>query len=397
MAQKDYWKCKCDCGNDKAVIVQGANLTSGYVTSCGCAKQMSQFMDLTGQVYGDLTVLEFVGRKNLHSYWQCKCSCGNEVVVTGNNLRRGHTTTCGHKTNTSKEELSIRDAILNLNPDLNIVKSRRILDGKEIDIYLPDYKLGIEYNGSFYHSTPSSCGFKSLPKNFHQQKFITAKEHGIRLINLFDVDWMCNKDKILSILCGYLGLNTKVYGRECELVEVDYRTAKDFCNKYHLQNYSRYAKINIGLTYQGSLVSLMCFGNYRLKKAKNNQYELHRFVSKDGLSVIGGASKMFNYFVTTYKANYVLSYSDNDYFSGNVYDKLGFKCLGQVAPSYYWFKAPNIVMKREQCQVHKLKSLYPELYDENASNKENDIMLKLKYCKVYRSGNTKWGWINYDY
>lgn len=389
---KDYWKCRCDCGSEEDVIVQGHNLTSGAVKSCGCLRKLCQFEDLTGQTFGDLTVLEFVGRKNLHSYYRCRCTCGNEVTVTANNLKRGHTTTCGHATNCSKEEQSILDIVQELKPDTKIVKARRLLDNKDIDIYIPEYNLGIEYNGSVYHATLGRIHGGGLPKLYHQQKFLSAKEKGINLISIFDVDWRNNQDKIVSVLKGYLGLNQSIYARKCNVVEVQYQDAKEFCDKYHLQGFSRYAKINIGLEYNDQLISLMSFGNYRLKESKEGEYELHRFVTMDGYSVVGGASKIFKYFLDNYNPKSILSYSDNDYFSGSVYERLGFENLGQVEPGYYWFKPPNIMLKREQCQVHKLKELYPDLYDDTAPNKENDIMLKLKYCKVYRSGNTKWLW-----
>lgn len=56
---------------------------------------MSKFLDLSGQKFGLLVVIKFVGRKNNHSYFLCKCECGNETEVTSNNLRRNHTTSCG--------------------------------------------------------------------------------------------------------------------------------------------------------------------------------------------------------------------------------------------------------------------------------------------------------------
>ena len=86
------------------------------------------------------------------------------------------------------------------------------------------------------------------------------------------------------------------------------------------------------------------------------------------------------------------SYSDNDYFLGDIYSKLGFRYDRQCALSYFWFGSD--IRKREQCQAHKLKEAYPELYqkaiDEGASNKENYIMTALGYKKVFRSGNTRW-------
>lgn len=55
-------------------------------------------LDLSERNYGMLTVLKYShSNKNRASCWLCKCECGNEIIVCGNNLVRGHTTSCGCK------------------------------------------------------------------------------------------------------------------------------------------------------------------------------------------------------------------------------------------------------------------------------------------------------------
>lgn len=152
-------------------------------------------------------------------------------------------------------------------------------------------------------------------------------------------------------------------------------------------------KINYGLYYNDELIAVMSFGKLRLQITNEGQYELHRYAVKDGYTVVGGANKLLKAFERDYKPKYILSYSDNDYFLGGIYERLGFNNSGQSYPRYYWFKN-GIELKRESCQLKRLKVKYPELYqeaiDNNTSNKEDYIMVKLGYCKVFRSGNTKW-------
>ena len=78
---------------------------------------------------------------------------------------------------------------------------------------------------------------------------------------------------------------------------------------------------------------------------------------------------------------------------GGIYERLGFENAGQCTPRYYWF-LNGVELRREACQLKRLKEDYPELlqeaYDKEAPNKEDYVMLKLGACKVYRSGNTKW-------
>lgn len=95
--QRTMWKCKCDCGN---VVERSApNLKNAKHPSCGCWKNeitsKTKLKDLTGQRFGRLTVLRRNDDGKQPIRWVCKCDCGKEVIVIGNNLVRGHTTSCG--------------------------------------------------------------------------------------------------------------------------------------------------------------------------------------------------------------------------------------------------------------------------------------------------------------
>ena len=389
---KDYWKCKCDCGNE--TIVQGYNLTSGAVRSCGCLHKKAiydnWFVDITGQKYGMLTVLKFIERKNLQSLWLCKCDCGREVVVNANNLRKGHTRSCGnHRTH---EENIVRDYVESLG--VATYKDRQHLDGLEIDMYIPEYNIGIEYNGSAFHATVNGA-FRTLDKYYHRDKFLQAKKQGIYLISIFDIDWHDKEDKIKSYLKDSLTTKQKVYARNCSIKSIDKSIANSFCDKYHLQNHTNLSSICYGLYYNDELFSVMTFGKRRLKKQQNGYYELHRYCVKIGYTIVGGANKLLKAFIKEYSPKNILSYSDNDYFDGKIYERLDFKYIKQAEPNYYWFKTLDEWYKREQCQVQKLKKHYPQYYqeaiDNNANNIEEYIMVNCFKCrKVYRSGNTRW-------
>lgn len=93
---RTMWYCRCDCG--KSVIVSGVNLRTGKTKSCGCLREIKgkeNLIDLTGRKFGRLVVLGRESVEQRHVHWRCRCDCGNEVVVTGNNLKKLHTTSCG--------------------------------------------------------------------------------------------------------------------------------------------------------------------------------------------------------------------------------------------------------------------------------------------------------------
>ena len=90
------WKCKCDCGNYK--LTNTSKLRAGDSRSCGClyTPGHSTFKDLTGKRFGKLVVLNVEGKNKGGNYlWRCRCVCGNEVIVAAGHLNDGHTTTCG--------------------------------------------------------------------------------------------------------------------------------------------------------------------------------------------------------------------------------------------------------------------------------------------------------------
>ena len=92
-----YWKCRCDCGNTK--IVSGTNLRRGITKSCGCLMREktsdANRLDLHKQRFGRLIVLKYVYTLGSFAHWECICDCGSKIMVCSNNLRTGHTKSCG--------------------------------------------------------------------------------------------------------------------------------------------------------------------------------------------------------------------------------------------------------------------------------------------------------------
>lgn len=92
----NLWKCLCDCGNIKEVPTNF--LSIGSTKSCGCKQyKTGPRRDLSGDVYGNFTVLkyEYTKESNSMAYYLCQCSCGTQKVVSHGNLRSGHSNSCG--------------------------------------------------------------------------------------------------------------------------------------------------------------------------------------------------------------------------------------------------------------------------------------------------------------
>lgn len=146
-AGHQFWFCKCECGN--IVEINGDNLRRGLTKSCGCLHKETihklLFNDITNQSFGKLTALSYETRAD-DIYWLCQCECGNQSWVKGNNLKNGHTQSCGC-INYSIGEFNISNLLKQNNIKFITQKSYTDLPNLRFDFYLPDYNRLIEFDG----------------------------------------------------------------------------------------------------------------------------------------------------------------------------------------------------------------------------------------------------------
>ena len=215
--------------------------------------------------------------------------------------------------------------------DEGIVQSYR--DGLEIDIYLPHLKLGFEFNGLYWHSE------EQKDKNYHKDKTNYFKEKGIRIIHIWEDDWSNKRDIIKSQISNLLKVNNvKIFARKCEIREVNLNECRDFLNNNHIQGYVN-SKIKIGLYFDNELVSLITFDQFEgRKKMEDGGWNLSRFCNKLNTNVLGGASKLLNYFIKEYLPTRIVSYADLDWSQGNLYYQLGFNLINESKPDYKYIK-----------------------------------------------------------
>lgn len=280
----------------------------------------------------------------------------------------------------SKFEDEIYNTLLKYLDSKDIIRNQRGLD-----FYIPKYKIAIECNGSYFHRYPAK------PKDYHYKKYLQCREKGIRLLSIFDVDWRNRRKKIKQLIENIFIPKTKIYARKCTIVKLSYKEVKEFTDLYHLQESSHYQSINYGLYFQGELMSLISFSKSRYSKDKE-EFEIIRYVVKQGYIVIGGFQKLLKYHIYLSNSKNIVTFSDNDFFTGGIYSKAGFKLVSNSL-SYYWTDYKGyLFVPREKAQLKYLKKKYPKLYEESLThaNKEDFIMESLKYIKVYRCGNFKW-------
>lgn len=252
-----------------------------------------------------------------------------------------------------------------------------------ISPYSYDFKIDnilIEINPSVTHnSTWGIYGNEGKDKNYHLNKSKVAEDNGFRCIHIWDWD---DVNKILFLLKS----KETIYARKCVIREVSKQESKQFINTYHLQNYTN-DQVRIGLYYNNSLVSIMTFGTPRYNK--KFEWELIRYCSSK--NIVGGAEKLFNYFIKNYTPKSIISYCDYSKFCGNVYKKLNFKLAIHNPPSKHWYHVNN---KRHitdnLLRQRGFDQLFNTNYGKGTSNEE--LMLQNKFVEVYDCGQIRFEW-----
>ena len=273
-------------------------------------------------------------------------------------------------------ELEVREYILSLGITIEI-NNRTIISPRELDIVIPSLNIAIECSGLYWHSELSA----GRNKQYHYEKWKLCKDKGITLITLFDDEWKLQNIEVKQRLLHLLHRTTdKIYARNCEVVECELPVAQEFVNKFHLQKHVS-AQIYLSLKYNNEVVAVMTFGAARYNK--KYQYEILRFCSS--VSIPGGASKLFSYFIKKFNPRSVVSYSDNRWGNGSVYTTMGFT-IESVSIGYFYTD-----YKTRFNRVHFQKSkLISQGFDKNMS--EWEIMQQRKYDRIWDCGQTQWGY-----
>ena len=267
-----------------------------------------------------------------------------------------------------------------------IIHSYRGFDGqKEIDIYLPDLKLGFEYNGLLWHST------KYTNKTNMCDKLNIAEAIGIRLINIFEDEWLEKQEICKSRILNLIGKSKKIHARKCHIKEITYQETQKFLSENHIQG-PVVSKYNLALLFNEEIVSVMTFGSLRKNLGsshKEGYFELLRFCNKLNTTVIGGASRLFAYFIKTYKPIEILSYADRRWSQGNLYENLGFTFIDNTKPNYFYIDG------KKQVRINRFnfrKNVLVEKYNCPQDVSEVEFCNSIGFYQVFDCGNKKYIW-----
>jgi hypothetical protein len=256
---------------------------------------------------------------------------------------------------------------------------KKIIKPYELDIYFPDQKIAIEYNGDYWHSFNKIE--TTTQRNKHKHKTDMCNQLGIKLYQFGSFEWHYKKDIIMSMLNHKFQKDQKIAARKCYTTIINNQQAKEFFNNTHISGH-RPAYINIGLYHQNELVSCINFNKYA------QYYEIIRYSTKLNHTVVGGLSKLLSHFISLYKPHKLMTYADRRYGSGDGYLKIGFKHVKTTQPGYvYLNKHTKKCYSRITFQKHKLITLL-NIFDPSITEAEN--MFNNGYRRLWDAGHNKY-------
>lgn len=389
---------KCKCGKIFGDKTQLKGVYSGNTTSCGCVKiektkeanTLRRGKPITVKQRAVIEAKFAITKEQLNKVLdpgmvlnvscdpmstrepvECKCRCGRTFTARAADIARGFTQTCGCIK--SMIELNLYDYVRSLVPDV-IHNDRKAIAPKEIDVFIPSKKIAIELDGLYWHSE-ERLGVAA--KRASQEKVNLIQAAGLTSLILYEDEWRDKREACEWLIKALLGLKEKVFARNCTVV----KDGKDFIEKYHLQGTGR-ATVTLGLAYNGEIAA---GASWAPVVASPGTWELTRYCVGP-TAILGGLGKLLAAFRRLYPGP-IITFSDNRFGTGRLYEATGFVKVGVVEPRYFYFQRH----KAKRC--HRFGFRKEELARRGwLQNNETEweCMQRMGYDRIWDAGKIKW-------
>ena len=236
------------------------------------------------------------------------------------------------KAGTSKMEQEVSAYVKEILFGVDVVENtRKIISPYELDIYIPDKNIAIEFNGLYWHSEQAG-----KTRNYHKKKWEKCQEKGVQLITVWEDDWRDKKGVVKSMLAHKLGVSggARVFARKTVIKPVDSATARKFCDSYHIQGACG-GTCYLGL-YTKNGNELVAMSVWR--KNKKDIY-LDRYCTSQ--TVVGGFSKLLKHATALFTQDgfdRIVTFADREVSDGRLYERTGFKLDSYLKPDYRYVR-----------------------------------------------------------
>ena len=295
-------------------------------------------------------------------------------------------------------EYEVTNYIKRLDPSLFIINNdRKQIYPYELDIYLPELRIGIECNPTYTHNSSINMldtDKDPVPRNYHKHKSDECMYKGISLIHVFSYDWNHRANKIKSIIAKAIGVpRTVIYANSCCIKKISYNSCKRFLIRNHIKGPSN-SNIHYGLYYEDKLVSVMLFRKDKHSTSDDHFYEIVRYADKLFVDVVGGFDRFLDTFIAEYCPVRIRAIQNRTYESDVNFMRFGFYRLENIDPKYMWV---DIKTDTPYLSICAKKSTIHEFLSDNTidtkSHSEKVIMESHGYVRVYDAGYVLWEYL----
>ena len=368
----------------------------------GCPKcagknvTQEEFLEKAKAVHGEKYDLSMVIYEKSSVKIEVICPEHGSWWITPNNFLRG----CGcpkcSNNGKSKGEDSVAEYIESLG--MKVERGRRdIISPLEIDIFIPEKNLGIEYNGHYYH------GESRLGKTYHYKKFKMCSEKGIRLVQILDLAWQTRQNQIKSFLSNALGViasDKKIDTRNCEVRQVKVGELREFLNTNHIRGHCHTGSIALALFSGSEIVSAMVFGkgtNQRgaARKGKDAVWTLSRYAASENIP--DGFQKLLDHGRDLIGWEHdIIGFSSNDFSDDYLYRAAGFVKDAEIGSDYQVFHPKNGLHHKSHWQRRMIPARLAEIGWEGGFDPATDkrteweIEDQVGAVRVWDSGKIRW-------
>jgi len=337
---------------------------------------------------------EYKGNRNtLYSTkYKFKCNvCNNEFYDT---IINGRVPRCSYcfppKTSVMQNDIyEYIKTILNKNEKI-ILNDRNLISPMELDLYIPNKKIAIEFNGLYWHSE-----LNGKERDYHIKKTKSCSKKKIKLIQIFEDEWIYKNDiiknKLKNLLLPTINENSIYNNKSLTIKEIKSDESADFLNNYDLKGNDK-STIKIGAFDENKLIGVITFSKLKSKSKKiksKNHYRLNRLCTLNNQN-IEVPKKLLDYFIKNYNPSKITAYldrrwSDVEYY---LYEKLGFNLIEETECNY-WYIDKNYT--RRYCKSNfKKDKIKKELNFYDASLSEWENMQLNGYDRIWDCGNLKY-------
>ncbi len=344
-------------------------------------KTIEEFIKEANEKHNGKYSYENVDYKSTENHIIITCPIHGDFIQRAQDHLKGHgCPKCANQQSLAEEE--IYKHISSIIGEKNVLRRVNNVfdDKKEIDIYVPSFNFGIEYNGLHWHTEEFG-----KDRFFHLKKTEEALSKGIKLIQIFEDEWEEKKDVVISKIDHILNIKKnyqKIFGRKCIIMPINKNDADVFLSKNHIQGFVG-SSVYIGAYYKNSLIGVSSF-----TQEKPMQWNLTRMATDNEYICDGVCGKMLSYFKRNYAWNEIKTFADRRWTTqkeNNLYTKLGFVLSDITKPDYRY-----VVGKKRVHKFNFRKKTLSRKYGLSAGLTEKEMTEQLSIHRIWDCGLYKY-------